>query len=133
MTQPDRTIFVTLQKEGIHFYPQAATDPALADVSFLGHPHRHMFHIKASLEVFHDDRDLEFILVKRALTKYIDEDFELNHMSCEMISDGIAKFLQNRYPNRWIGIEVSEDGENGSYCVYPTTLQKYTQFKVDGA
>jgi len=41
-----RTIFVRFQKEGIHKYPAAATDPALAtgdeyDVSFLATPHRH--------------------------------------------------------------------------------------------
>ena len=42
-----RTIFVRFQKEGIHCYPAAATDPALAtgdeyDVSFLATPHRHI-------------------------------------------------------------------------------------------
>ncbi len=41
-----RTIFVRFQKEGIHKYPAAATDPNLAtgdeyDVSFLATPHRH--------------------------------------------------------------------------------------------
>ena len=44
-----RTIFVRFQKEGIHKYPAAATDPSLAtgdeyDVSFLATPHRHIFH-----------------------------------------------------------------------------------------
>ena len=48
-----RMVWVTLQREGIHKYPAAATDPALAtgdeyDVSFLGVPHRHIFHFNDS-------------------------------------------------------------------------------------
>ena len=66
-------IFVTFQKEGIHRYPAAATDPKLAtkrfgkpdehwlDVSFLADLHRHIFHFRVEMEVFHDDRDVEFI------------------------------------------------------------------------
>jgi hypothetical protein len=61
-----RFIFVTFQKEGIHCYPAAATDPALAtkdeyDVSFLATPHRHIFHFKVWIEVEHSDRAIEFI------------------------------------------------------------------------
>ena len=54
-----RTIWVTFKKEGIHKYPAALDDPKLAtgdeyDVSFLGYPHRHIFHFKVQIEVFHD-------------------------------------------------------------------------------
>jgi hypothetical protein len=67
-----KMIWVTFQKEGIHKYPAALTDPNLAtgdeyDVSFLGYPHRHIFHFKVAIEVFHDDRDIEFIQFKRWL------------------------------------------------------------------
>ena len=67
-----RTIFVRFQKEGIHKYPAAATDPNLAtgdeyDVSFLATPHRHIFHFEVTIEVFHNDRDIEFIQFKRWL------------------------------------------------------------------
>ena len=62
-----RVIWVTFQKEGIHKYPAALEDPKLADVSFLGHPHRHIFHFRVSISVFHDDRDIEFIQFKRWL------------------------------------------------------------------
>ena len=55
-------IWVTFQKEGIHKYPAALTDPKLKDVEFLGYPHRHMFHFRVEIEVFHDDRDIEFYL-----------------------------------------------------------------------
>ena len=45
-TAAQRQIWVTFQREGVHCYPAAATDPQLAtgdeyDVSFLANPHRH--------------------------------------------------------------------------------------------
>lgn len=120
MTQPNKLIFVTFQKEGIHKYPAAATDPALVDVSFLGYPHRHMFHFKVAIEVFHQDRDLEFILVKRWLENlYGSGTLELNYKSCEMIADDLHAQITARWPNRWVQIEVSEDGENGAIMTYP--------------
>ena len=45
----NRVIWVTFQREGIHKYPAAATDPNLADVSFLANEHRHIFHFKVAL------------------------------------------------------------------------------------
>ena len=107
-------IWVTFQKEGIHKYPAAATDPKLAEVSFLGNEHRHIFHFRVELEVFHDDRDVEFILLKRELESlYNTGTLQLNHMSCEMLANELALYIKERYPNRDITIEVSEDGENG--------------------
>jgi hypothetical protein len=126
MNQPLKSIWVTFRKEGIHLYPAAATDPKLAtgdwdDVSFLGVPHRHIFHFKVRIEVFHDDRDIEFIQFKRWLEKLYNEDIlELNHKSCEMISDDLYQEISARYPGRLVEIEVSEDGENGSIIFYPT-------------
>ena len=63
MSQKENSmIWVSFRKEGIHAYPAALTEPELEDVKFLGHPHRHMFHFKVWIQVFHDDRDIEFIL-----------------------------------------------------------------------
>ena len=44
-----RQVWITFRKEGIHKYPAALTDPALADVQFLGYPHRHIFHFRVWL------------------------------------------------------------------------------------
>lgn len=120
-------IWVTFRKEGIHCYPAAATDPALAtgdeyDVSFLGTPHRHIFHFKIGIQVFHDDRDIEFIQFKRWLENLYsgkESVLQLNYKSCEMISDDLFIQIASRYPGREIFIEVSEDGENGSIKHYP--------------
>ena len=121
--RPKKMIWVTFRKEGIHMYPAAATDPKLKtgdeyDVSFLGTPHRHIFHFKVFIEVFHDDRDIEFIQFKRWLEKLYQGTLELNFKSCEMISEDLHAEITARYPGREIWIEVSEDGENGSFIKY---------------
>jgi hypothetical protein len=126
LTEKTMSIWVTFRKEGVHLYPAAATDPKLAtgnwdDVSFLGLPHRHIFHFKVRIEVFHDDRDIEFIQFKRWLEKLYNTDIlNLNHKSCEMISDDLYSEISARFPSRFVEIEVSEDGENGSLIFYPT-------------
>ena len=119
-----RKIWVTFQKEGVHCYPAAATDPQLAtgdeyDVSFLGTPHRHIFHFKVHIDVFHNDRDIEFIQFKRWLENlYKDSILALDYKSCEMIADDLYIQIASRYPNRAVWIEVSEDGENGCLIRY---------------
>ena len=128
-----RQIWVSFQKEGIHCYPAAATDPALAtgdeyDVSFLGTPHRHIFHFRVSIGVFHNDRDIEFIQFKRwLLSLYNGQNsvLELNYKSCEMIADDLYSQIAARYPKRAVVIDVSEDGENG--CVIQYNLTRPSQ------
>jgi hypothetical protein len=124
----DRMIWITFRKEGIHKYPAALEDPKLADVSFLGYPHRHIFHFRVSISVFHNDRDIEFIQFKRwceALYNNSDAVLELDYKSCEMIADDLYRQINLRYPGRHVIIEVSEDGENGCSITYsdPRTPQ----------
>lgn len=124
-----RMIWVTFNREGIHSYPAALTDPNLAtgdeyDVSFLGNPHRHIFHFRVGIQVFHNDRDIEFIQFKRWLEKLYQGTLELNNKSCEMISDDLYMMIASRYPERDIEITVSEDGENGATIKYDTMLQR---------
>ena len=108
---PKKYIWVTFQREGIHCYP-AAPD----GVEFLKHPHRHMFHFRVMLEVFHNDRDVEFILFKRELEQlYSESILQLDHKSCEMMAEDLYEYIDaNGYENRDVVIEVSEDGENGA-------------------
>jgi hypothetical protein len=108
-------IWVTFQKEGIHKYPDAPEG-----VEFLKYPHRHMFHFRVELEVFHDDRDVEFILLKRELEAlYAEGTLQLDYKSCEMMADDLYTYINVNYPERDIVIEVSEDGENGTRAYYP--------------
>jgi hypothetical protein len=124
--RPNKMIWVTFRKEGIHCYPAAATDPKLAtgdyyDVSFLGTPHRHIFHFRVWLGVTHNDRDVEFIQFKRWLERLYSSEqgvLSLDHKSCEMMSEELYDMISNKYPGREVWIEVSEDGENGSFIQY---------------
>ena len=121
-----RNIWVTFSQEGVHYYPGADTNPATAtgdwdDVSFLGYKHRHIFHFKVWIEVFHDDRDIEFIQFKRWLQRLYNQDsvLELNNKSCEMIADELYNAINDKYPNRFVRISVAEDNENGCEMEYP--------------
>jgi hypothetical protein len=122
--RPNKMIWVTFRKEGIHKYPAALTDPNLAtgdeyDVSFLGHPHRHIFHFRVWINVVHNDRDIEFIQFKRWLENlYASGTIQLDYKSCEMMSDELHTHISQKYPDREVWIEISEDGENGSFIKY---------------
>jgi hypothetical protein len=127
MQHAQKKIWVTFQKEGMHRYPAAATDPALAtgdeyDVSFLANPHRHIFHFRVWIDVVHNDRDIEFIQFKRWLENlYRSGTLQLDYKSCEMMADDLYIQIASRYPNRAVWIEVSEDGENGALIRYEIT------------
>ena len=124
--RPNKMIWITFRKEGIHKYPAAATDPNLAtgdeyDVSFLANLHRHIFHFRVWLSVTHNDRDVEFIQFKRWLEKLYSSNegvLSLDYKSCEMMSDDLYAQVSQRYPDREVWIEISEDGENGSFIKY---------------
>ena len=117
---PSKWIFVTFQREGIHRWPDAEHMPG---IEFLAHPHRHMFHFRVELQVFHDDREVEFILFKRELEKqYESGTLQLDYKSCEMMSDELGVYIQHHYPGRFMKIEVSEDGENGAVSYYSGDL-----------
>ena len=124
MQPATRMIWVKFAKEGIHKYPAALEDPKLAtgdeyDVSFLGYPHRHMFHFKVAIEVFHDDRDIEFIQFKRWIEKlYSEKTLQLDYKSCEMIAEALAFEIHKKHPGRNIEITVSEDDENGATLTF---------------
>lgn len=128
-----RTITVQFQVEGIHRYPAAATDPKLntkddpanawLDVSFLANEHRHMFHFRVTIGVVHNDRDLEFIQVKRILeNQYKQGLLHIDHMSCEMLAEELIAFIAAKWPGRTIEVSVFEDGENGGTLTWEPVL-----------
>lgn len=106
-----RYIYITTEFEGVHKYVDAPDE-----VSFLRHYHRHLFKVKLFISVNHNDRDLEFILVKREINTFIKETFyENNNLSCESIAEQILRFAKYKYgAQRHIVCEVNEDGENGA-------------------
>lgn len=120
-----RWITVSDRFEGFHRWPKAPDE-----VGFLRNSHRHLFHVRVTIEVKGDDRELEFFLVKKFLNE---EPLEtLRHrttfkmgssLSCEMMAEFLAKALAVRYgENRTIQVEVSEDGENGGIVTLDEAL-----------
>ena len=106
------TVFAVTRFEGIHCWPDAPDE-----VSFLRTPHRHEFHVKLEVQVYHDDRDVEFILLKRWMESWLKERFpetDIGHTSCEMIAKELRRAAKAKWGARWMECIVSEDGENGS-------------------
>lgn len=114
-------IIVKTQFTGNHRYPDAPEE-----VKFLRDTHRHIFFVEVQIEVFHDDRELEFIMVKRALNVMVQE-FVADYrgtFSCEMVARDIQKWARENYPVpesahprtvRRVEVKVFEDNENGAY------------------
>lgn len=102
-------------------------------VDFLKHPHRHKFYVTAKFKVSHDDRDLEFFLVKSKLDDIISTLYpiegplnirNLGSRSCEMVcQDIIDAFLEmpisQTSPHfEWMLCSVFEDNENGAEVIW---------------
>ena len=114
-----RMIWVKFKKKGIHRYPAASTDEKLKDVNYLANEHRHQFGHKVGIQVFHDDREIEFHQFLNWLESLYDNKIlDLDYKSCEMIADELYRSIVAKYPNRDVEIEIDEDGECGSYSFW---------------
>jgi hypothetical protein len=117
-------IYCTFQKEGYHRFPGADVDPNYAtgdeyDVSHLALRHMHYFNFKVWVQVTHQNRQIEFIQLRRWIERlYSTGSLELDYKSCEMLCDDLYEKLSERYPGMEIRIDVSEEGINGAYTEY---------------
>lgn len=111
-------VFCTLKFEGTHCYPDASEE-----VRYLRDPHRHVFGVRVEMEVYHDDRDIEFIMLKHRIQSHLYDTYpcdhsthihDLNTRSCEHVARALASWLQACYGSRAITVAVDEDGENGA-------------------
>ncbi len=105
-----KTVGITTKIEGFHAFAKAE-EVFGKDVDFLATRHRHMFGIELEMLVFHNERDQEFILLKRQVENYIQANYgkpaEFGNMSCE----SIAQELMENFTNV-VMVKVDEDGEN---------------------
>ena len=100
------SIIVTTRFEGFHCWP-AAPD----EVAFLRNVHRHVFTVKATIPVDHDDRDQEFFIVRRMIDARIAEIQVSEHVeswSCERWALALLEHFG------FESCEVWEDEENGA-------------------
>lgn len=105
-------IWVTHRFPAYHRWKEAP-----GEVKFLRNSHRHMFHVKLTIGVNHDDRDLEFFMLQKNLEMFclatLKNQSDIG--SCEMIAERISLWARLEYPKRsFYQVEVSEDGENGA-------------------
>lgn len=115
-------IKIRTEFEGFHHYPGAGTIDSR--IKFLENTHRHIFKVEVKISVSHLDRELEFFLVKWALSAFI-KSGDMNHKSCEMIAtDILNNHLIPTYGSaRYYEIVVSEDGESdGVVEHFPSTM-----------
>jgi hypothetical protein len=121
-----RWIYVNFQKAGFHRYPAAGTDSALCsageyDVSYLANRHRHLFKFNVQIEIFHNDRELEFHQFLTYCESLFENTIEIDFKSVEMLADDLYLQLISKYPGRNMKINVSEDGECGCLIEYNLT------------
>ncbi len=102
-------IWVTFAVPGVHCYPDAPDA-----VAYLRNPHRHLFQFKVTLEVKHDDRDVEFHLLLAELKGLYGVQLYVDHKSCEMLARELLGYVTDTYPGRFASVTVSEDGECGA-------------------
>lgn len=107
-------IIIRLNMEGFHYFENAGD--IYPEVAFLANPHRHQFYFELKKEVFHDDRDVEFILFKREVESYLRNKYfdpilnalNFGPMSCEMIARELIGYFGLK------SCSVFEDNENGA-------------------
>jgi hypothetical protein len=104
-------IIINTRFSAVHLWP----DCDLEEVYYLRFPHRHEFHVKVKAPVSHENRDIEFILLKNKIERWISENWDkknLKQKSCEtMCNDLMYNFPELTY------VSVLEDGENGSEVI----------------
>jgi len=106
-------IVVRTEIEGFHQYINAPEE-----VAFLKNLHRHLFKIKVKIQVFHNDREIEFFILKRKINKILPEIFSTSK-SCEGYALQLLEYLIELYGNeREYEITVSEDSENDGVIIY---------------
>jgi hypothetical protein len=106
---------VTHRFAGTHSWPNVPADHPHA---YLKHEHRHLFHVTLTIEVFHNDRDIEYLEARDWLVKVCDAYTVAGSRSCEQMAQEIIMAARERWPtvsaHRAIKVEVLEDGENGA-------------------
>lgn len=105
-------IAVRYQVEGFHCWPEAPEHRA-----YLRDRHRHLFYVEVTLEVFENDREVEYHdLLSQVQTWF--PGGEQGTRSCEVMAMELAKDVHLAYQGREVTVSVFEDNEAGSIFRY---------------
>lgn len=114
----NRYITVTNNFKGYHKYTNAPDN-----VGFLRDVHRHVFNVRTTVEVHHNERDIEFFQLQNHIEEYVRMQYKtqlgtylegIYIQSCEGLAEDILEHLHRVYPGRHVRVEVWEDNENGA-------------------
>lgn len=110
-------VVIRFVQEGFHRWVNA---PELR--AYLAQRHRHLFHVEVALQVFDEDREVEFHdLLDFCKAAFPTGDF--GGRSCETLAKDLQNTITCRYPNRQVIVSVFEDGEVGARVSgYPPAL-----------
>jgi hypothetical protein len=105
----ERAVWVTHRFVGFHAWPDAPAERA-----YLRARHRHLFHVRAELDVAGADREVEFHDLLELVSWHCGRLPRSELGSCESIAELLAGAIHRSYPGRRIAVDVSEDGEAGA-------------------
>lgn len=106
----DDLIWATVKTEFVqyHKYP-AAPD----EVAYLRNLHRHKFYLTVQVQQVHDNRDVEYFILRDIIINIHAKIRWHENMSCEMYCQEMLNKVQNIFPDRMIRVSLFEDNENG--------------------
>jgi len=111
------TIFVTFTIPGLHSWPEAPDES-----SYLRDSHRHLFHFRVEMSVRGVDREVEFHQLRQDCLEMLGFHYSYGPLgalnfgqkSCESIALDLLEAIRAEESDRWLAVEVSEDGECGA-------------------
>lgn len=99
---------------GTHNWPDAFNV-----VEFLKHEHHHQFNITVECDVEHNNREIEFILLRMDILDFVYYNYKTDRwivkfgsMSCEMIANDIKEHMEFKYKRKF-KVSVYEDNVQG--------------------
>lgn len=112
--KPQYFVQVKTTFEGRHRWADAPDE-----VTFLRNWHRHLFYVVVTVAVTHDNRDIEFFILKRKVDKIAQtiEGYKQFEYSCEQMADMFQKGLAVD-GIQTASVSVHEDNENGGIVIY---------------
>jgi hypothetical protein len=122
---------------GTHKWPCAGDSLETQPVAFLSSKHAHDFKISVMCNVSHEDRELEFFLLRNSLREIINHSYDqkdyfycFGDESCEAIGKKVLKELISFYGSRnWV-VQVGEN-DNQSAIVYEEKKEVEKVMDVD--
>jgi 6-pyruvoyl-tetrahydropterin synthase len=124
---------------GVHSWPDAGGTIETEKVDFLANTHAHDFRITVECNVEHEDREIEFYLLRNDLVEIIVKNFECKNgffqfegNSCEAIGNLVIDKMRQLHGSKGWMVEVAEN-EFQSAIIYDVKKEKEPEMDIDKA